>query len=215
MIFKKEKLIDIAIVVAFVGLIILLWNKPKSPLNFTWQEDGDYLLVSLKNGETSPIKLSGLKIELGGEQITIPQGADTFIASQVNKLDDIIIAPEEIAYINIGRSPVGVSFKENVCSGYLAETQNFTPKFSSSCPRQSPPIGCEAEFASIPKCEGPIKIKHSFTPLCLDAVLKLNYNDCLAENLNQKNFLGNWRIYLNQEGDFKFEGGEEVKLVLE
>lgn len=213
--FKKEKLIDIAIVIAFLYLIFLLGNKPKSPLIFEWSEGGDYLIVSLRDKVLDPIKLSGLKIEIANKQVTIPQGASTFIASQVNKLDDIYLAPSEKAYINIGRSPVGVSFRENLCSGYLAETQNFTPKFVGSCPRTAPPTGCESEFASIPKCTSPIKINHAFTPLCLEAVLRFNYNDCLTENLNQKGFLGQWRIYLNQEDDFKFEKGEKVELVLE
>ncbi len=213
--FKKEKLIDIGIVIVFIALIYLMGNKPKSPLIFEWAESGDYLIASLEEEVITPLKLSGLKIEIADKQITIPQGASTFIASQINNLEDIYLAPGEKVYLNMGRSPVGVSFKENLCSGYLAETQSFTPQFIGSCPRLAPPAGCESEFESIPKCTSPIKINHVFTPLCLEAVLKLNYNDCLAENLNQKNFLGQWRIYLNQEGNLKFEKDDEVELVLE
>ncbi|MEK7587185.1 MAG: hypothetical protein AAB453_04945 [Patescibacteria group bacterium] len=213
--FKKEKLIDWALVIVFVGLIFLLGNKPQSPVIIEWSNTGDYLTIKLANEITTPLKLSGLKLEFEKKQIVIPDGAPTFISGQVNNLEPIWLALKEKIIINLGWSPVGVSFKENLCSGYLAETQSFIPKFNDACPRQSPPAGCEAEFDSIPKCVSPIKINRDFTPLCLEAVLKLNYNDCLAENFNQKNFFGPWRIYLNLENDFVVDKKKEIKLVLE
>jgi len=38
------------------------------------------------------------------------------------------------ALIATGRSPIGVSFKENICSGYIGNLQTFTPHLSTSCP---------------------------------------------------------------------------------
>ena len=70
-------------------------------------------------------------------RITIPKGAKIFIPNGINPQENIVLAPDEEAIITTG-APFGVktSFKENICSGYIQESEdyNYSPSINNNCP---------------------------------------------------------------------------------
>ena len=110
-------------------------------------------------------------------------------------------------------SPVGVSFEENICSGYLSELQQFTPELNGSCPSPADTLPQTAEnlrtygascfdyIANIPSCHfvGANQPTNLSTACRQFVGNNLSYNGCVAMYRSQANFdLPTFRLYLNQ-----------------
>ncbi len=75
--------------------------------------------ISIRAGAQNkkPINISGLSYKArSGYKYSIPEGIDLYLPGTTQKAKDIELLPGEYAYVHTGRSPLGVSFKENICS---------------------------------------------------------------------------------------------------
>lgn len=97
----------------------------------------EYVTLRANTGNDAPIDISGWLLEsyVTEEGATIPLGTRVYRQGRVNETERILLEPGEKAFIITGESPLGVSFHENKCTGYLEAFQNFTPDLSRSCPR--------------------------------------------------------------------------------
>ncbi len=98
--------------------------------------DREYLLLSVNGSGTSSITISNWYIRsyVTDEVALIPNG-DRILPKWRNPEDNpIVLSPGETAYLVTGESPIDGSFKENMCSGYLREHEDFYPSLSTSCP---------------------------------------------------------------------------------
>src|SRR6185295_18661707 len=79
-----------------------------------------------------------LQSAVTGTRASLPQtGAEMFVAGSVNHGVPIYLDPGTSAFIVSGISPVGISLRENVCTGYLAQLQHFSPGLDTACPDPS------------------------------------------------------------------------------
>lgn len=172
--------------------------------------DTEYVTIALSSG-SEPVTISGWRIVSVRTNAYgyIPEGTAIMKSGRVNETAPITLQPGERAIIASGRSPVGVSFRENACSGYLASYQNFVPSLSSSCPRalddyerfykgnEKSEFTCKDLVESISRCEIP-DTPSNLPSACYAFVdTYLNYNGCVATHANDRNFWGKtWRIYL-------------------
>lgn len=173
---------------------------------------GEYLVISASTANTAPVSLAGWSLQSAytGVRHTLPQAAPTFTQGAVNSVQPVSLEPGGSAVVSSGVSPVGVSFRENACTGYLAQFQQFAPPLQSQCasatgalpdtPQTRATYGdsCFEFLTSLPSCTFPQTLPASLQPSCVQALRDaLSYNSCMRGNRASPNFFGsNWRLYL-------------------
>src|SRR3989344_2077555 len=93
----------------------------------------EYLELDAREG-ISAVSLTGWSLQsmVSGVRIPIPGAATPFIIGIVNQLPPVVLAPGQTALVVTGASPVGVSFRENRCTGFLEQVQSFDPALANA-----------------------------------------------------------------------------------
>lgn len=174
----------------------------------------EYVRLRASYGATSPVVLAGWSLQsvVTGTRAMIPPAAPAFVSGTLNNVASVTLPPSGSITITTGISPVGVSFQENMCTGYLAELQNFTPPLDTDCPvpADSMPLtpeniqiygdSCIDYMRSVAPCHFPGKdATPNITPTCRNFTInQLSYNGCVYAHRNDANFTKtSWRIYLS------------------
>lgn len=173
----------------------------------------EYIVLSASSDNTAPILLSGWSLQsvLTGKRVALPRASSLFILGVVNPITSVSLNPGQSAIVSTGASPVGVSFRENVCSGYLAQFQTFTPDLTNECPDPSgalPQIpenlqrygaSCFTYVQSLPSCRFPGSILPSDLSAACKAFITntFTYNGCVNMYQYRTDFKkDSWRLYL-------------------
>lgn len=191
--------------------------------------DDEYLYLSASSRNDNPIDITGWRIVSGatGRIAYIPQGVALPRSSSINAPSRIALTPGDRATVVMGESPVGMSFKENMCTGYLDQFQEFTPSLSHSCPA---PLGdfdrffvgderdldaCRAYLSRSSRCEIPRDAPRNIGDACrLFIDTHLDYNGCVDAHQSERDFLtDSWRIYLERDDEFFTKDHDTVKLL--
>jgi len=160
-----------------------------------------------------PISISNWRLvsAASGKSAFLPLGTTVPTFGVVNPTQNIVLAPGERAQITSGRSPIGVSFRENKCTGYLNTFQEFTPSLPRSCPNPSDELAsfygqnyvrdasCIDYVAKLPRCETVLfPPSRRISATCKSFVLqRLNYNSCVSVHKYDPDFNGDtWHIYI-------------------
>lgn len=189
----------------------------------------EYLRLSASRSLASPMNISGWKItsEATGKTGKIPQGAEVPTGGRVNSISNIVLSPGDRAYINTGGPLIGVSFKENKCTGYFAQYQDFIPSLSKNCPTPKSEFeefygpyyirdeSCIKYVNSLSRCTTVLYTPRELSSACKAFVKKyLNYNGCVAAHRNDDDFYSNtWRIYLGYSDALWRSKNEVIKLL--
>ena len=158
---------------------------------------------------------------VSGARAIIPQGASFFAQGTVNTTGPIVLEPGATAILTSGPSPVGISFRENMCSGYLNEHQTFTPELSSECPQTSGALPITAEniraygetcidfMNSVESCHYPSKLPETLSPACRAFVTSyFSYSGCVQTYQRSSGFsLPSWRIYFGAQRELWQKSG--------
>lgn len=187
----------------------------------TTNPEGEYIEI-IGQGET-PVDITGWRIVgTKGVSGTISQGIRLFLAGQINQPNDIYLAKGDRAIVVTGNSPIGVSFKLNACSGYLAQFQAFTPKINKMCPSpltsdtlKNKPLDstCVSYLGKMTSCATPASaLPKNLSAVCREFVLThTTYNTCVSDNKNNPDFYANeWRVYL-EKGEELFGSHDTIK----
>lgn len=215
---------------------ITIDSRSKNPINITnWY---------LKNGKDKRAYNIG-----GGEPryfssdiVTIGKGALFISPSGNTLLQNIVLGQYEKAILTTGsmgsQTPYKiVSFKENICSGYLEnmDEYNFTPPLTRDCPRPANEPGitsldteCRKFVERLPSCQEPeFETRDRNGDICRNCVngkalsnacitfIKnhFSYNACIANHVNDANFSGKtWRIFLNHGWEMWAKEYETIEL---
>lgn len=189
----------------------------------------EYLTLRAGAGNQSLMAISGWTLQSGitGRSVSLPQGTRVPQTGQVNYEEPIVLAPGEEAVITSGRSPIGVSFKENRCTGYLSQFQSFTPSLEERCPRPDAEVTyassavatndrCLDFLSSMSSC----RIETAPLPDDLSSDCKqfitsqITYNGCVANHRSEGGFLlPTWRVYLRYDSPLWKERREVIKLL--
>lgn len=187
----------------------------------------EYLRIVSSDQAKNPIMISGLVLRGSGlgSAVAIPRADDLFVLGTPAKRADVYLPPGGRALISSGRSPVGTSFRANMCSGYLEQFQEFSPSFVKECPTPleelahaglSTDLACRAFVEKLPRCQTyQGRVPSDLSASCKAFVAeKLNYNSCVATHKNRNDFYRNeWRIFLDQETELWREKNEIIRLI--
>lgn len=191
--------------------------------------DGEYLTLRAAAKNSGPISISGwsLRSAMTGRSATLPRGTRVPVTGSVNDEEPIVLSPGEEAIVVSGRSPIGVSFRENRCTGYLSQFQSFSPSLDSQCPRPEAEVSfAQTNIGNDNRCldylESMSRCRIDTTPLPLELsqecrgfiTTHVTYNGCVANHRNEPSFLGKtWRVFLRYEQPLWKERREVVKLL--
>jgi len=185
------------------------------------------LRPKLSTGEE--INLTGWRIEgeLGG--FDIPLGIEEVpVAVNFTPLDHITIHRGDTVYLSAEKSPFGkkVSFKPNICMGYLKQYYTFPLSVPSSCPDK--PTERELRYFRV-ECQDFILHDINFSSCtvpshannaavatdseCLSYIENhFNYRACSILHKNDSDYLKNtWHVYM--ETDFTRDRHDTLKLL--
>lgn len=168
--------------------------------------------VVITSSASAPVSIAGWTLQSAASkvQVALPEAAPIFIGGVVNSVAPVILAPGGSAIVITGVSPVGVSFEENECSGYLGRFQNFTPALSDSCPAPADALpetpqnvqtygaSCFDYLSSLDSCATPGTTPPSdLSASCQSFVATtLTYNGCVGLYRSSASFaLPTWRLY--------------------
>ncbi|MEK7461813.1 MAG: lamin tail domain-containing protein [Patescibacteria group bacterium] len=215
---------------------ISIYNKSREPISITnWQ---------LKNSKSKRAYDFGGTLRYFPSDIAIIGQAALFISpNSLNTLQNIVLKPGETAVITTGsvgsQSPYKiVSFKENICSGYLEDLPEytFTPSLTRNCPRPANESGvnnldteCRKFIERLASCYTPkfntLDKDGGICSNCVDdkplssscvAFIKnrFNYGSCIAYHVGDKDFADRtWRIFLGKGWEMWANKYETVSLL--
>ncbi|HEX2792107.1 MAG TPA: hypothetical protein VHO23_00070 [Candidatus Paceibacterota bacterium] len=192
------------------------------------ERDQEYVTVQARSSASGPVTISGwrVKSDASGKYATIPYGSE-LPRSGLNTTSSIVLYPGERAILSTGSSPVGVSFRENMCTGYFAEREEFTPYLGGSCPTPLDEFErfysgnkldddtCYAFVSGARSCTAVTDTPAYLTSACEDLVDGyLYYGGCVAAHRYESRFRGTtWRVYLERGSSLWKSSREAVKLL--
>lgn len=169
--------------------------------------------VTIYNRSSESIDITGWRLVSGssGRGARIPEGASLPRSGRVNDTDRITLNPGEEAIVITGEAPNGVSFKENMCTGYLDRNQKYYPSLSMQCPAAYDEFNrfftgnelkdetCYRRMQSTPTCTTPDD--SGLSRACIALIDEyLTYNSCVEKHRYDSRFAGRtWHIYLEYE----------------
>ena len=171
----------------------------------------EYVVVSVSSSG-KPVSTAGWKLVSGSGSGSFPQGAEVARSGRVNQLAPITLEPGDRAIVVTGRSPIGISFRENQCTGYLEENQDFRPALSMSCPSAWEEYGryadddeesCRRFTQTVPYCSSETDLPDNTSSSCRAfAEDYLDYNGCVDAHVKDSGFKNDtWRVFLGNKDE--------------
>lgn len=224
--------------------------------SYAYQPYEEYVTIDNVSGNTVNITNWQLKngkdkrgYYLGGElryfpadTATIGQATPFISPSGRNVFQDVMLKPGENAVITTGsvgsQSPYKIiSFKENICSGFLEDMTEyaFTPSLARNCKRPADEPGvsaldteCRNFIEGLASCRTPEfntrDVEGNVCQNCIDGKLlsgscvafikgHFNYTSCIAYHQNDSDFSGRtWRVFLGRGWEMWAEKYETMSL---
>lgn len=175
--------------------------------------DREYIIIQALSSATEPITITGWRVQSVATDYgaTIGLGSSLPETTTVRDSEKIVLNPGERAYLITGTSPVGGSFRESKCTGYLEETATFYPSLNNRCPTASDEFdryfagnqykdqACYTLIRNTRSCTTP-KEESGISRNCLSLIdSRLTYPGCVASHKYDAYFnSGTWRIYLGR-----------------
>jgi hypothetical protein len=190
----------------------------------------EYITLSANNLNTAPINITGWSIQsaLTGVRVYIPTGVRTFKMGRLGSISDIYVDPAREVVVTTGVSPIGDSFRENICTGYLEQFQNFEPELKKSCPLPSSELPdtlenlkrygntCFDFINSLNQCEYFLEsFPNDISDECQSFVKNaLTYNGCVERHQWRPSFsTGDWRVFLNRRYELWQNNRDVIRLL--
>ena len=174
----------------------------------------EYIEISVAQNASGSVNITGwtLASEASGNTEVIPVGTRVPTFGVVNLTQNILLDPGDRAIISSGPSPIGLSFRENKCTGYFNDFQKFSPPLPQNCPTASHELSsfygtryihdpvCIDYANTVPRCRVPAEGKTDLSVTCENFLTNyLNYNGCVNAHSGDADFNGTtWRIYLGR-----------------
>ncbi len=182
--------------------------------------DQEYVTISTGKDLPASTNITGmtLKSVVSGQVVQIGKGVGLPISNDSNTPTEIFINPNQKIIVATGASPLGYSFRLNLCIGYFEQYQNFTPSLPQSCPYlkgepwPAPPNqlqdACLDYVERFPRCTIITALPKATADAlndeqeyrCLMFIQNnTGYQNCVSKHIQGANFHGSdWRIYLNR-----------------
>ncbi len=164
----------------------------------------EFIQLTASENNTEPIVITNwvLQSAVSGARGQIPLAAPLFVLGVVNAVQPIYLEPGNSVFITTAASPVGTSFRENICSGYLTELHTFEPELSDECPAASEVLPMNADnlrtygsscfdyLGTLSQCHFPTTIPSDLSPACRSFISNTaSYNGCINTHRNRVPFM--------------------------
>lgn len=165
---------------------------------------GEHIILSTSTSE--PINITGWSIVSSANgNIAVIGNASNLALMQTEK--PILVNGSQKIIIVTGKSPIGISFRTNLCTGYIEDEEDFNPHLPLSCPyitdlnlpdKIEDDEDCMEYIESIDKCETPPKKLPNLGKSCENFIKQnVSYQGCVNTFKNSSNFYGKeWRVFL-------------------
>src|SRR3989338_2180491 len=189
----------------------------------------EYIKIEASGSNTAPIAITNWSLQsaISGLRTYIPQGAPLFVMGVINNVEKVYLEPGASAIVTTSASPVGVSFRENICSGYLGELQTFTPEIGNACPHASETLAknpqnlqtysgaCFDYLDTLPSCHFPTDLPSELSSTCRSFIANtMSYNGCVNTSRNDPTFaLHSWRLFLNMRTELWYNTHDVIRLL--
>ena len=188
----------------------------------------EYIEIQADYSNTQPIHISGWRIQSlkTGRMAIIGTAVETPMTGQGGTPGAVVLTPGERAEISSGRSPIGVSFRVNKCSGYLAQFQEFTPALVPICPNAVGELtasggtlanenACVAAAAKIAPCKALTAAPSGVSGACGSFLTRtLSYGSCVQMHQKDTDFRQNeWRLYEGNTTELWVGNGDTLVLL--
>lgn len=189
----------------------------------------EYLTIESAIGNSENISLAGWSLQsaVSGRRIFLPEAASPLRAGAVNSTFPVSLAPGQSALVLSGRSPVGGSFRENRCTGFLTQFQSFYPALNAQCPSPETLLPLTAEnittygdecidfMQTIGTCSFPETLPESLPVVCRQFLRDtLSHNGCVDRLQTDASFnLDVWRLYLDSPEELWRNGHDVIRLL--
>jgi hypothetical protein len=187
------------------------------------------VVIKVSSKNKTNLTATGWSIQNASNGITAPLGEASAIPSlgDVNVEQTIVLAPDSTMYVVTGRSPKGVSFRTNKCTGYFNQFQRFTPGLRQECPTPQNEMArtpekvsgndlCITYVTDIKTCEyRTTSLPGNIGSSCQDFILNtLNYSGCIRDHKADPDFYKNeWRVYLKRDQELYSNTHERIRLL--
>lgn len=167
-----------------------------------------YVRIYNTGSEKKPIYIHNWSIaNTQGKRYFLGEGA---LIPLVSDKSAVKFEPNQEALIHTGSSPINAGFRENACTGYLNENNDFSPRLSESCPRINVTklvrlkdvclrfLENKFSICRMPLISGEdtIGIGDECSQFITD---HMNYKGCVDDFRNASDFYRNtWHLYLNR-----------------
>ncbi|MBI2476387.1 MAG: hypothetical protein HYV67_04050 [Candidatus Taylorbacteria bacterium] len=188
---------------------------------------GEYIALRASPQNKDKVLLTGLRLQssASGQGADIPKAAPLVFQNQLNREEPVYLKPGDSAYIITGRSPLGLSFRLNKCTGFFSQHQTFNPSLPSRCPKpreEDLPVSgtvyndaCRNYINSLSSCRVVTSPPLTLSPECQRYVTEeINYTKCVERHKNDADFYDpSWRVYLNRADKLWKTSRELIHLV--
>lgn len=182
----------------------------------------EYLILRASRELPGSTSLDGWAIETGaGERMPLPHAVEILATGEVNAPAPAVIGPDQEIIVASGRSPLGYSFRENLCTGYLEEHQDFAPMLQIACPYPSDELArsgngdeaCRSYASRMDRCTTSTDAPSALS--CAAFIEQaLTYNGCVAAHRAEPGFLApTWRLFLGRSSDAYDDERDTLRLL--
>lgn len=188
----------------------------------------EYVVIRAKQSNTERITISDWSLMSAVNKRTayIRQGAEVYEPVGSSATGAIVLSPGDEAIIATSRSPVGISFRVNSCSGYLDQFQEYVPQLPHNCAYPDFEVrnaassvqndnACINYLQTIPQCRIDVAPPPSLSEQCRSFITsRLTYQGCVASHRNDADFKERqWRVYLGQTSELWRDKREVIVLL--
>lgn len=190
----------------------------------------EFVRLTASENNTAPVTVTNWVLQSGvsGARAVIPPAAALFALGTVNIVQPISLEPGASVLITTAPSPVGTSFRENICSGYLNELRTFNPELPNECPAPSEALPMTADnlrfygspcfdyLGTLTQCHFPSALPGDLSPACRSYISNTSsYNGCVNMYRNSASFaLPAFRAYLTLQSEL-WANSHDVILLLD
>ncbi len=189
----------------------------------------EFIHLTASDSNAQPVVITNwtLQSAVTGARAIIPPAAPFFVLGVVNAVQPMYLEPGASVFITTAASPVGTSFRENICSGYLSELHTFTPEISNECP--TPPemlpmnadtlrtygSSCFDYLNTLTQCHFPTALPGELSSACRSFISNtMSYNGCINASRNRVPFaLPAFRVYLGLRSELWSNSHDVIRLL--
>jgi len=182
----------------------------------------DYLVLRNESDET--INITNWTIKTSKDTITIPKAAKklTYPYSESNDFN-VELSSNDEAIISVSLSPIGTSFQDNKCTGYLDLSSQFHLSLDNNCPDMSESVydhlgsECQEYIVNLDGCaitDFTGTSGSALNSMCTNFLNEhFSYGGCYDDYNQDADFLKDeWRIFLNKSIDIFDNNSDTVIL---